>query len=97
MVGPPAYADSAVNPIWREGVLLPLYNAFVQAGASEAEKQRVIKETNEVYDRAFKEATPGGGGYVNEVSFGRAKPDPLASFNERGGSEEWLMSIGKYL
>ncbi|RPA75184.1 FAD binding domain-containing protein [Ascobolus immersus RN42] len=66
MVGPPPYADSAVNPIWREGVLLPLYNAFVQAGASEQEKQRIIQETNNVYDKVFKDATPGGGGYVNE-------------------------------
>jgi hypothetical protein len=68
MVGPPPYADSSVNPAWREGVLLPLYNAFVAAGATDQEKQRVIKETNEVYDKAFKDATPGGGGYVNEVS-----------------------------
>lgn len=63
-------AETSVNPIWKDGLLLPLYNSFWTGKETEAEKWEVILKTRNVFDKAFKDVSPGSGTYINEVRDG---------------------------
>ena len=60
-------ADTSVNPVWRDGLLLPLYLHFWTGAETEAQKLAGIDRMLNVVDRAFKDASPGSGTYLNEV------------------------------
>lgn len=60
-------AETSVNPIWKDALLLPLYNYFWTGTETEAQKLDVITQVHNVYDKTFKDATPGSGTYLNEV------------------------------
>lgn len=63
-------AETSVNPIWKDALLLPLYNSFWTGSETEAQKWDVILKTRNVFDKAFKDVSPGSGTYLNEVCDG---------------------------
>lgn len=59
--------ETSVNPIWKNGLLLPLYNHFWNGSETEDQKWAVIDHTLDVIDAGFKKISPGSGTYLNEV------------------------------
>lgn len=57
-------AETAVNPVWKRGLLLPLY---IMPLTGEEEPWEVIRETLRV-DEGFKRVSPGSGAYLNEAN-----------------------------
>lgn len=60
-------AETSVNPVWKDAVLFPMYISFWTGNETEAQKWDVISKTRNVFDKAFKDVTPGSGTYLNEV------------------------------
>lgn len=59
--------ETSVNPIWKDALLLPLYNYFWIGDETEQQELDVITQIHNVFDKLFKDATPGSGTYLNEV------------------------------
>lgn len=60
-------AETSVNPIWKDALLLPLYNVYWTGNETESQKWDVILRMRNVIDKAFKDISPGSGTYINEV------------------------------
>lgn len=60
-------AETSVNPIWKDALLLPLYNFVWNGTETEDQKWAVIRKMQNVYDQALKDVSPGSGTYINEV------------------------------
>lgn len=58
--------DNAINPAWRDAILVPLYNGNLLGNETEAQLDAVINLVN-TQTTKFAEFTPGGGSYLNEV------------------------------
>ncbi|KAI5790221.1 FAD binding domain-containing protein [Geopyxis carbonaria] len=63
----PRTANNAINPIWKDGVLLPLYNYF-WTGNETQEQQWEAVDQMAGWDAKFKALTPGSGTYVSEAN-----------------------------
>lgn len=60
-------AETSVNPIWKDALLLPLYDHLWTGSETEDQISSVILQIHNVVDKAFKDVTPGSGTYLNEV------------------------------
>lgn len=60
-------AETSVNPIWKDALLLPLYDHFWTGAETESQKWDFILQMRNVFDKAFKDISPGSGTYLNEV------------------------------
>lgn len=60
--------NNAVNPAWRNAVLVPLYNGNLVGTEVEAQRNAMIDFVNGQTAK-LAEFTPGGGSYLNEVSY----------------------------
>lgn len=67
--------ETSVNPIWKKGLLLPLYNYMWNGTETQEQKWAVIQNLIDNVDTEFKDASPGSGTYINEVC--SAIPCPL--------------------
>ncbi|KAF8254011.1 FAD/FMN-containing isoamyl alcohol oxidase-like protein MreA [Wilcoxina mikolae CBS 423.85] len=83
--------ETSVNPIWKDGLLLPLYNHFWNGSETEDQKWAVIDHTLNVIDAGFKEVSPGSGTYLNEANI----YEPNWANDFYGASYPRLLSIKK--
>ncbi|KAI5858767.1 FAD binding domain-containing protein [Tricharina praecox] len=60
--------ETSVNPIWKKGLLLPLYNYMWNGTETQEQKWAVIQNLIDNVDTEFKDASPGSGTYINEAN-----------------------------
>ncbi|KAH8152823.1 uncharacterized protein LAJ45_03049 [Morchella importuna] len=82
--------ETSVNPIWKTGLLLPLYNHFWLGNETDSDFLEGLDLIADV-DAAFKEVSPGSGTYVNEAN----AYDPDWAKEYYGASYERLLRIKK--
>jgi hypothetical protein len=74
-------AETSVNPVWKKGLLLPLFNILWNGTETQEQQWAVIRNTINNVDAAFKGVSPGSGTYINEVC--AAIPYSSHSFTRR--------------
>lgn len=60
-------AETSVNPIWKDALLLPLYDHIFTDAETTSQRLDAIFQISNVIDKVFKDVTPGSGTYLNEV------------------------------
>jgi len=59
--------ETSVNPVWKKGLLLPLYNIFWNGTETREQQWAVIRNAIDNVGAVFKDVSPGSGTYINEV------------------------------